>query len=159
MADDYRPFNGEEQESMYALVASVMSLEDAQNNLSRRLRRIDRGEQKLKTSATYINNVFDALIAQMSREQRNIFKQQAKQKRFRIISQRVAQGQAEKPKSQRIVWEADLRNICNAAWQESCMMCGRKGTEAKQCPLKKSLDNLMIVTTGENPDCWYKPEF
>lgn len=158
MADDYRPFNSSEQFSMYGLFAALQELETAQSGLSRRLGNVDRGAQKLKAAYTYLGNVLSGLMGQMSERQRDIFQQEAKRKVFRVESRKIAYGAAERPKSQSIVWDDDLKVVCVAAWKEKCQMCGLKGVEAKKCPLKKSFDSLMTMETGTDRDCWYKPE-
>lgn len=159
MANDYRPFNGDEQYAMYCLWSAYSAASEAVQSLSRRLKNVPRGEQKLKTAATYMHNVFGEIGVQMSQRQWDAFKQDAKRKGFRVIAKRVASGDAEKPQEQTVVWNENMRVICNAAWMEKCMLCGLKGQEAKKCPLKKAFDEQMIMETGTNPDCWYKPEF
>lgn len=150
--DPHRPLNQMEQQVAHSLFAIGEFMDITRNVLEKRGAHIKNSRQRIGILQWAARSLFEDLIALLDRPSAERFVRNTRTMRIRVVPAQVGQL----PVQTRIISDDDLCEISEAAWRGTCMMCDRRGVDAKQCPLKKALDHTMLLTTCDGADCWYK---
>lgn len=154
LGDDLkRPLTAYEQQIVYGLYSFASFIDLGKSIMDKRNRHIKRAAMRMGLLKSTCRSLFGDYMAQLDERGRETFRRRASNMQLSVITRRVQEKTGD---GWMLVREEDLSNIAQAAWKSSCVFCGLKGQEAKQCPLRKTLDGLQCIEPSDNPDCWYR---
>ncbi len=146
-----RPFNRYEQQVLHFLFTTSSFIDLATPATQRRLSAIVRGKMRMGLIRWAAWSLFQDFVSQMDASAARKFTANCKSMQINITPRRV-----DSVDGLRYISDNDLDSIATAAIEGNCMMCSKRGLDAKRCRLKKALDQTQISTAGDHPDCWYK---
>lgn len=152
-----RPLNYLEQEALQALFAFGEFTDNLSSVLAPRLAVIPRARQRVGLMRWAARSLFRDVLEQMTDDAADRFVKTAQVMRCEVRP--VGVSKVPREHDETIVKCSDLYVLTEHVYRQECVMCDRHGKEVKRCKLKKTLDNMMILTAHEAVNeggCWYQ---